>query len=76
MDPATHHLQKIVVADIDSRSAAYQAKYIRPGDILKAINGQTVSTDSPQASPLEKIVSTLKADNVMLEMESGHIICI
>ena len=75
MDPATHHLQKIVVADIDSRSAAYQAKSIRPGDILKAINGQTVSTDSP-SSPLENIVSTLKADNVMLEMESGHIICI
>lgn len=75
MDPATHHLQKIVVADIDSRSAAYQAKSIRPGDILKAINGQTVSTDS-HPSPLENIVSTLKADNVMLEMESGHIICI
>ena len=76
MDPATHHLQRIVVADIDSRSLAYQAKSIRPGDIVKEINGQPVSTDAPhnnKNNPLSSL-SSLSSSPCMIEMESGHII--
>ena len=37
--PKFHHLFKIMVCDIDSRTVAFQAKSIRPGSILHSING-------------------------------------
>lgn len=37
-----HHLFRIMVCDIDSRSVAFQAKSIRPGSILKTINGMQI----------------------------------
>ena len=42
MSASCHHLFKIMVSDIDSRSVAFQAKSIRPGSILKTINGMQI----------------------------------
>ena len=42
MCESKHHLFHIMVYDIDSRSLAFQAKSIRPGSILKKVNGESI----------------------------------
>lgn len=66
MDPHNQNEFKVVVADIDTRSPAYKARNLQPGDVLTKINEDEVSSN------WEGFVNQVKnLKSVVLEVESG-----